>query len=73
MKDRPFHKNRFLAVCMGMVLAPRVASPASASSTTLFICSQSTPSWAQNCPSSDIMTAITTFLDMSSKAAHCLS
>ncbi|MNT60166.1 hypothetical protein D3C72_1977260 [compost metagenome] len=72
-KERPFQRKRFFTVCIGMVLAPRVASPSSASCTTPRICPQSTPSWLQNWPSSDIITDCTSTGAILSNSTHCRS
>ena len=59
MNCRPSHRNRFLAVCIGMVLAPRTGSSSSLStpSMTPWSSIQSTPLCSQKRASSEAITA----------------
>ena len=55
--ERPGHKNRFFAVCMVMVEAPRLGPCAPAPFRTSRSAPQSTPSLSQKLASSDAITA----------------
>ena len=56
IEDRPGHRNRFLAVCIVIVEAPRRGPLAPASSMTSCSAPQSTPSFWQKRASSDVTT-----------------
>ena len=55
---------------LGPARCTQASGSDNASSTTPFICSQSTPLCAQNCPSSDIITARTRLGEMSSNSTQ---
>ena len=57
MTERPGHKNRFFAVCMVMVDAPRLGLCSPAPLRTSRSAPQSTPSLSQKLASSDATTA----------------
>ncbi len=57
MTERPGHRNRFFAVCMVMVEAPRFGPCLPALLTTSWRAPQSTPSLSQKVASSEAITA----------------
>src|SRR5687768_16341759 len=66
----PGHRNRFLATCWLMVLAPRSRLPRPASVIAFSICSKSKPTWTRNFWSSAAITATAAWGEIRAHGTH---